>query len=105
MKRVVQIMDDFIMLHNEAGRGALDSSSQVPRDAILLLLIICSLPTLFMLLELLHDLSGLSCRETVRFGTQPAQLTSNQNQNHRFSELKLELDMFVEELDPERGSI
>ncbi len=55
MKRVVQIIDDLIMLHNQAGGGALDSSSQVPRDAILLL-IICSLPTLFMLLELLHDL-------------------------------------------------
>jgi hypothetical protein len=91
MKRVVQIIDDLIMLYNQAGGGALDSSSQVPRDAILLLLIICSLPTLFMLLELLHDLSGLSCGETLRFRTQP--------------ELKLEFNMCFEELDPELGSI
>jgi hypothetical protein len=97
MKRVVQIIDDLIMLHNQAGGGALDSSSQVPRDAIRLL-IICSLPTLFMLLKLLHDLSGLSCGETVRFRTQPAHLTSNQN-------WKLELNVFFEELDPELGSI
>ncbi len=105
MKRVVQLIDDLIMLYNQAGGGALDSSSQVPRDAILLLLIICSLPTLFMLLELLRHLSGLSCGETVRFRTQPAHLTSNQNQNQRFSELKLEFNMFFEEQDPELGSI